>query len=287
MRYPEDVKAQGALVISIDYEYAWGYADHNLSAADLARIRGEEEITRRLLALFEKYKIPATWAIVGKLLESGEDAAWHDRRLIKEIAGASAQHEIGSHSFGHILYDRAGEAAVQKDVENFIRAHAAAGLSAPASFVFPRNLEGHHVVLKEHGLKVYRGLRARWYHHLPGPVRRAGHLIDSVLPLYKGVRPAAGEAGLITLPDSALLFARNGVRRFIPASLSGAMFVRGMRAAAARQDIFHVWFHPSNFSYDTEVQFAIFERILREASALRARGALNVVTMQGAAARYL
>jgi predicted ATP-grasp superfamily ATP-dependent carboligase/peptidoglycan/xylan/chitin deacetylase (PgdA/CDA1 family) len=277
------VNTKGALVVSIDYEYAWGYADMSLSEADLARIRGEAEITERLLALFDKYEVPATWAVVGRLLEQGSDSAWHDTTgLIKKIAQAKTGHEIGSHSYAHILYSQAGEPAVRADLDAMRRVHAVADLT-PVSFVFPRNLEAHHAVLKEHGLKVYRGLRPRWYHVLPGVLRRLGHLADSVLPLYKGVRPSIGKAGLLNLPDSALLFARNGARKFIPARLTQFMFIRGLRAAARRGDIFHLWFHPSNFSYDSDTQFKIFESVLREAARLRALGVLRTLTMRAAA----
>ncbi len=278
---------KGALVISIDYEFAWGYADQRLSEADLARIRGEVPIVERFLALFEKYKIPATWAVVSRLCEPGSDVAWSDARgLIKRIAASQAGHEIGSHSYAHILYDRIGEEAIRADLDLMVRLHAAAGLPA-VSFVFPRNLEGHHAVLKEYGLKVYRGLSRRWYQVLPGILRRAGHLLDSALPLYKGVRSVPGQRGLINLPDSALLFARNGARKLIPAGLTRAVLVGGLSRAAARGDVFHLWFHPSNFSYDTEVQFDIMESVLRRASLLREQGMLDILTMRDAAERYL
>lgn len=276
------MESKGALVISIDYEYAWGYADMRLSDADLARIRGEVAITERLLALFDKYDIPATWAIVGKLFEEGSDPAWSDTHgLIKKIAGAQAGHEVASHSYAHISYRDAGQEQAHADAKAAAETHARAGLPA-TSFIFPRNLEGNHEVLRAQGFRVYRGLTPRWYHAWPGPLRRVGHLLDSVLPLYKGVRPEAGQAGLTNLPDSALLFARNGVRRLIPVWLMSYMLVRGMRLAARRGAIFHLWFHPSNFSYDTNNQFFIFEAILADAARMRDASTFDVLTMRDA-----
>ena len=61
---------KGVFVISIDYEYAWGYRDQTLSPEWEKRINGETKITKRLLDLFEKYQISATWAIVGHLLDT-------------------------------------------------------------------------------------------------------------------------------------------------------------------------------------------------------------------------
>ena len=62
---------KGSFVISIDHEFAWGYADYNLSDEDKERIRGEAYIIRRLLKVFESYNVPATWAIVGHLIDRG------------------------------------------------------------------------------------------------------------------------------------------------------------------------------------------------------------------------
>ena len=54
----------------------------------------------------------------------------------------------------------------------------------------------------------------------------------------------------------------------------------GIKQAAERQEIFHLWFHPSNFSYDTEIQLEILEDSLKLVGSLRQNDKLEVQTMQ-------
>lgn len=57
---------RGAFLISIDTEMAWGSVHHR----DVGRhysYQAEREFIDRLLALFDKYQIRATWAVVGHL----------------------------------------------------------------------------------------------------------------------------------------------------------------------------------------------------------------------------
>jgi hypothetical protein len=53
----------------------------------------------------------------------------------------------------------------------------------------------------------------------------------------------------------------------------------GLRAAVRRGQVFHLWFHPSNFYYDGETQFEILRRILDKARVLVRRGQLRIESM--------
>jgi peptidoglycan/xylan/chitin deacetylase (PgdA/CDA1 family) len=61
-------KKPGALVISLDFELFWGMFDKHTLASYGARIKGERTAIPRMLALFERYGIHATWATVGMLM---------------------------------------------------------------------------------------------------------------------------------------------------------------------------------------------------------------------------
>lgn len=306
---------RGVFTISIDYEFAWGYADHVLTHQDISRIADEVVVVRRLLALFEKYTIPALWAIVGHLLKrtclfenglahpeyvrplfigeerdwfaghpkDGEanDMLWYDtRNLIPRIAESSAGHEIGSHGFAHVMYGNSQIAGgtVQVDIDNLIRVHKNEGYSYN-SFIFPRNREGFHESLADAGVKVYRGNTRRWYDIFSGPLKRFMRLCDYFLPWAPTVLPQTHSSGLVNIPDSLLLLGRNGLRKCIPPWLMVWKIKRGIRNAVNRKEIFHLWFHPSNFSYDTDTQFKIFEKVLHYADALREKGLLDISTM--------
>lgn len=311
------MQKMGQFIISIDYEFGWGFADHHIDEAVTSSIRKEVDITKRLLKLFELYRVPATWAVVGHLLEQQctwehalphpeykrpirgsekedwflqhppegvyEDVRWFDsERLIPQIKESSVLHEIASHSYAHIIYGdpQVDSKAVAVDLENVIRVHEDV---APQSFVFPRNREAHHALLATHGFLCYRGVPRYWYDALPGSMRRVGHLLDHFLPLTRTHRVVGGKSGLVNVPQSALLLGRWGLRSLVPSSLVAWKMKRGLQRAARTGEVFHLWFHPSNFWHATDTQFAILEAALKEACRLRERGELHIVTMRGAA----
>ena len=179
----------GLFILSLDTEIAWGtYGDRALARlqADFDAVRA---VTDRLLALLDRYTIPATWAVVGHLFLDRCDGhpdlrqphyAWADgpdsRRdpcsdvdhapwyyapdLIAAIRGASVPHEIGTHTFTHVL---PGDPAVTADIWRSQLAacavlHAAHGLPMRA-LVLPQETiaPAHIAALPEHGIIAYRG----------------------------------------------------------------------------------------------------------------------------------
>ena len=71
---------RGTMVVSLDLELCWGRFD-KVPVPMLEADASEERIQiRRLLALLDRYEIPATWAIVGHLMLAGcsrHDGAVH------------------------------------------------------------------------------------------------------------------------------------------------------------------------------------------------------------------
>jgi hypothetical protein len=74
------------------------------------------------------------------------------------------------------------------------------------------------------------------------------------------------------LASSMLLMGRDGVRRLICPEIMIAKIKLGIREAMKRDEIFHLWFHPSNFHFDTDRQFEILDSILAYAAACRKDG---------------
>lgn len=306
---------KGIFTISIDYEFAWGYADHVLSDADKERIRGEAAITKRLITLFEKYDIPATWAVVGHLLERGctwegnkphpeyprpihkgetrdwfadhppkdeyTDTLWFDaENLVGNIAKSPVHHEIASHGYAHIMYgeDATDREAVMADLANLGRVNRIHDVPF-TSFIFPRNIEGYHRLLKVNGFTAYRGLSPKWNDRYTGSKKRFTNLLDYYSSKKMTSAPTTGISGLVNIPDSMLLLGRNGLRKFVLPSIMVRKAKKGLKQAVRYKEVFHLWFHPSNFSYDTETQFRIFEAILKRAAAMREKGTLDIRTM--------
>src|SRR6516225_11087192 len=103
------VVMKARLIISIDLELAWGYWDcltaENLRMAETA----ERPICAALIELFDRYEIPATWAIVAALLDEasaksrpGGASCWYAPDIIDRLFHAKVVHEIGGHGGRHV-----------------------------------------------------------------------------------------------------------------------------------------------------------------------------------------
>jgi len=307
-------------VLSLDKELIWGSFDH-ISEADFARQNPDSRgIVRELLALFDRYEISATWAVVGHLFLSscarGSDGrahpeiarphhAWHARDwfaddpctdrtrsplwygddLVEMILGARVRHEIGCHSFSHTVYGDPGCSAevANADLAACVNAARRWGLTL-RSFVFPRNQEGHHALLLKHGFSAFRGLDPTWYRGLPGKAQRLAHFADQAAAVPPPVTtPRERLPGLWNIPGSLLYLHRGGLRRAIPIAVRVAKARAGISRAIRERSLFHFWFHPFNMQVDRRAMFEGLEAILAEVVSQRTRGALDVQTMGGLA----
>ncbi len=275
---------KGVFTISIDFEMAWGYADREITRELKRKIGKEPEIVKRLLFLFDKYEIPATWAVVSKLLDKHDDCdngLWYDTcGLVRSVAEAKVKHEIASHSYAHIIYGDKNTSldAARTDIAKAAEIHGQSGYSFK-SFVFPRNQEGFHDELKKAGIKAFRGETIFPYQSLPKPFDKFGRMLDYYLPAAKTAAPARHESGLVNIPDCMLLLHRKGLRRMILPQVMINKIMYGIKAAIERKQVFHLWFHPFNFTYETRAQFRIFEEGLKYAVGQREKGELEIMTM--------
>lgn len=281
---------RGALTISIDLELAWGQWDKPTDGFLTQVRRLDRLVTRRLLELFERYDVQATWAIVAALLDPaaaaghpGDTECWHAPDVIADIRRITPKQELGSHSFAHVYYEGLDRGSAKLDLERARSTHDTEGLPW-GTFVFPRNRVGHLDLLKASGVRVFRGrdpdvaqaVRKRFGSRLA----RAANLIDKATPTPPPiVRPKLLDNGLVDLPGSMLWMSHNGPRRIIRPGVTEAKCAMGLERAARTAGVFHLWFHPINFFYDTERQLACFEDVLRRAADLREQGRLDILPM--------
>jgi peptidoglycan/xylan/chitin deacetylase (PgdA/CDA1 family) len=313
-------KLRPTFVISLDEELVWGSFDHTPAERFHAANPDLRGTVRRLLALFDRHSVPVTWAVVGHLFlsscERGENGRahpdvvrprfswyagdwladdpcsnraqaplWYGDDLIEMIQAAATTHEIGSHSFSHVVYGDPGcsRAAAVSDVRACLDAAQRWGVRL-RSFVFPRNVGGHHQVLAEHGFVAYRGEEPTWYRTLPGRARRMAHLAEQAACVRPPVSvPQETLPGLWNIPGSMILLPRHGVRRMIPLGVRLRRGTLGLTRAVEERQLFHLWFHPFNFSRDREAMLQLLDQILRHATRLRDGGELDIVTMGGLA----
>jgi peptidoglycan/xylan/chitin deacetylase (PgdA/CDA1 family) len=284
----------GKLTISIDLELAWGFWD--ILTPEILRLSESREraICGTLLELFDRYHIPATWAVVAAVLDRasaqgrpGKEASWYAPEIIERIRAAGTSHEIGSHGGRHVYYDRMSAAEAAADLEFVKQVHRDNGL-ALESFVFPRNAVGHLDLVARVGLRTFRGPDTGWVRLAPKLGSRAGKLVtfaDKILPLPPAPARAHRNGGLVDIPGSMLLPGRDGARRFILPAVSRAKLAMGLNWARRRGETFHFWFHPCNFYYRAEEQFATLDWFLARAADEASRGRIEICTMGSYAAR--
>lgn len=243
---------KGIFCISIDTELLWGRKDINYTKF-IKKTKKEREIIKKILELFKKYNIPATWAIVGKLKEKG-DPMWSGIDIIKDIEKVKNQ-EIASHSYSHEIFDRINKKEAEEEIVK----------NKAKSFVFPRNRVKYLDLLKKHGFEAFRGRdRKSWeLFHISKP------------PTYK----PHFEQGLLNIPGSMYFVSARGIRKYIPYGARLLKSKMGINKAVSRKQVFHLWFHPIDFANETNTLIKEFEEILKYAAGERDSGKLEIKNM--------
>jgi peptidoglycan/xylan/chitin deacetylase (PgdA/CDA1 family) len=283
----------GALCISIDLEMAWGRWEQIDTRYLRLAEQADRPIVRRLLTLAERYDVPMTWAVVGRIFDDspgfvglqGPREAWFAPELVEAIRGSPVAHDIGSHSYAHVYYDLLSGGEASEDLGRDVELRKRWGIPA-RSWVFPRNGVAHVDKLAEAGIGVYRTRDAGWLawvrDHAPR-LSPAGNLLDKILPITPPlVEPeprASGDSGVVAMPSSTILLAPKGLRRLVRPGISKLRWTHAIEAATRLGKVFHPWFHPDAFYFDPEPQFSMFEAVLRFAAEKRDSGLLRIATM--------
>lgn len=278
----------GTVTISIDLELAWGNWDDPANA-ELRLVEScSREIVERLLGLFERHGIAATWAIVAALLDPdagrpapGAEAAWYAPDIVEAIARSGTGHDIGSHGGRHLYFDRIAANEARDDLAYARAIHQRHGLPFD-SFVFPRNQIGNRAILTEQGLRIFRAPDAAWHQRVRERSTWAGrlaNLADKALPIAPPAVFPVADHGLIRLPSSMLFMSRRSARALVPPPVMGRKLERGIAVAITSGGTFHLWFHPSNFYHSPDVQFGLLERFLRSVRVEIDAGRMAVRTM--------
>jgi peptidoglycan/xylan/chitin deacetylase (PgdA/CDA1 family) len=189
---------EGVLVISLDLELYWGVFDKIPLERYHENLVGSRKVIPKILKLFEKYNIHATWAVVGILfcknkrellsilpkkipeysnasaspythikfigVDEKSDPFHYAPSLIKKISAQKFQ-EIGTHTFSHYCVLEKGSSP-KLFLEDLMAARKVArkfdvGLK---SIIFPRNQYDAKSlsVCKRVGLIAYRGNPDNW-----------------------------------------------------------------------------------------------------------------------------
>lgn len=245
---------KGIFCISIDFELLWGRRDKSNLDFFEKRIPNERVVIDKLLALFKKYKIPATWATVGKIHEKG-NPNYSGLDIINRITKVDDQ-EIASHSYTHPEFTNISKSEARFEFNKFKK----------TSFVFPRNKIKYLDELKKAGFKTFRG-KDEYATEL---------LIPRIPPVYMPII----KNGLICIPGSMYFVSGRGLKKYIPKNLRYIKSRLGIDNAIKLGKVFHIWFHPTDFVDDSEKIFSDFEKVLIYANKKRSEGLLKILTMK-------
>ena len=314
-------KRLSQFVISLDFELFWGAADVRTVANYRNFIEGEWIAIPRMLALFQRYRIRATWATVGMLMcrnfrqwqsihpvvlpgyrrqqmssyNLGDIAREHQQlffaRPLVELILATEGQELGTHTYSHFYCDEPGAMPEQFAADLECARLVAADLGVTLqSIVFPRNQVNREFLaaLAPAGLGVYRGNPKHWLyregHAVPcGVVGRTVRYADAWVPI-SGSQPAQLECagGLVNVPAS--FFLRPWSRRLAGLEAIRLRRLKGaMTAAAQSGGICHLWWHPQNFGVNMEQNIAVLESLLQHYQILRDNFGMASRTMKEAA----
>jgi peptidoglycan/xylan/chitin deacetylase (PgdA/CDA1 family) len=259
------------LVVSISLELIWGYINAG-NDTYVSLLRRDSSSGRRavyeLLGILDEYGIPATWAVVGHLLldqcdkidgtahpdmprfkenwydadpctNIRQDPLFYGRDIVERIMLSKVNHEIGYHSFSHVIFSQCSEEVADAEIAKGLElARKEYGLSL-RSFIFPQNKAGHTDILRKYGFKAYRGENLwRAPHPVPSARRPLQRVINSVT-----AHPAKPywEAGVLNIPTSMLF----GAYRLPTVPIRARL---GLSDTIRNGGVFHISMHPQDLS---------------------------------------
>jgi peptidoglycan/xylan/chitin deacetylase (PgdA/CDA1 family) len=277
---------KASFVLSIDLELAWGVWD-KLNSTNVQKIIDTERLVcENLLNIFDDNEMPVTWAVVAALLDNKNkmmgnlnQKAWYAPDILDNILNSKTKHLIASHSYAHKEFNTCSNEEIIEDFEKSIFFLKSFNINTDV-FIFPRNNVFHLDVLKKFNFKTYRSIDQSWYKKVYKYNKLLGkisNLIDKVIPIKtNSVSPLIDKFGLTEVPTSILLISKNGIRSIVTNYSMFKKIKDGIDLAISQNECFHIWFHPSNFYYQTNKQFDLLKKIINYVNLKREQGLIEV-----------
>lgn len=278
---------RGYLIISLDFELAWGVFDVLDPVEENKYFLQTREVIPDILRLFNEYEIRATWATVGMLFNESwkewennipEVVPNYKKRELsayefgKSIIGPSTEdfcfapdliqqisqtpgQEPATHTYSHYYCLEEGQTAesFDKDLEKAVAVASAINVELK-SLVFPRNqfAADYLQICNKHGITNVRTNPTAWYW------KKADS--NSILDKMGRTGDAYVNFGKKSYSSEQLLKAQGtplqqkASRFFRPVEENEKLrklkinrIKTEMERAAKNQEIYHLWWHPHNF----------------------------------------
>jgi len=226
--------SHGTLVISLDFELMWGM--HDVATKDgygVTNIRHVPEVIDRLLDLFKKYDVHATFATVGMIMYDGKDELLKDLQNIhpsyansicspygKVISDIKPSEEplffqkavvdklkntpgmeVATHTYCHYYCWEKGQTINEfdADIKKAVEVAQRNGIELK-SIVLPRNQvsEEHLKVCAKYGITSYRGNALKYFNETKSSLESIKNRICRLLDAYINI------GGMPTIPYSEI-----------------------------------------------------------------------------------
>lgn len=304
----------GYFIISLDTELAWGHYDCFPSPAIPMDSSREREVVKRLLEIFDRFSISATWALVGHMfytecekcsicpimdwkgkysifdqIYESNNPLWYGADIVDTLLDRRSVHEIAFHGYTHRIFDRneLSEAEARNEIREWMRLSNRRSL-VPTTVIFPRNKVGYLPMLKEEGFICYRGDQLM-------PQSFSAPFIGKVLKWldfkFQFCIPEVYQAtvepgGFVNLPSSRRLFGMNprisGILDRLNLNEMGIRrIIKGVEKAANEKKVIHIRAHP--YEFKTEKDFEQLILLLDSVSKEMKRDRIQSITMGGLA----
>jgi peptidoglycan/xylan/chitin deacetylase (PgdA/CDA1 family) len=298
---------KGCLIISLDTEIGLGHlADNEIKKFDVQFLKAKD-VTKRLIGLFNKYKISATWAIVGKLIEKEKiidiehfypldniteeyimtnNDIYRYESLVKLLSESETYQEIASHSYSHITFKEgnrkhhANKNLANDDFNAVIKCFHEYNLR-PKSFVYPQNRPGFEELLPDFGFNIYRGKEVKWYHGLPKTILKIAKGLDNLTPIPPCVSLPTFKSPNLIETNGHLHFAKlpSGYRRLMPWWVLKLKLYFGLKKAIYLKKTFHLWTHPYDLVFQEQKHFKVLEWFFKKVNKYQSSEKLIILTM--------
>jgi peptidoglycan/xylan/chitin deacetylase (PgdA/CDA1 family) len=229
--------------------------------------------------------------------DEGGDPQHMAGSLIEHLAASPGQ-EVGSHTFSHFYCLESGqnEMAFRADLDAAIEMARLRDLR-PTSLVLPRNQwnPAYTKAVLDHGFTCIRGPQPTFGHEPRASAdQRRVHRLARLADAYVGTSApptTAWEAveqpsGLCDVPASAFLRPYSPSRRHLE-PLRMRRLISGMRSAARNGRIFHLWWHPHNFSSHRAENLAVLGQLLAEFDRLALSDGMQSLSMGDVASQVI
>lgn len=310
---------RGSFIISLDFELMWGVRDKRSIETYGNAIKNVHIIIPRLLQLFEKYEIKATFSTVGFLfaedrielqdyfpnlkptyerehlnpysefdnLKSEYNDYYFAKNIIKAIKHKT-EHEISTHTFSHFYCNEPGQTIDQfdEDLKAAIKI-AERDRIALRSIVFPRNqVKPEYLeICLLNGISVYRGNDDTGFYNTGTSVLKSNYnkimrFLDTYLPLSgHNSFDIEKKKELINVKASRFLRPYSSKLSFLE-KFKINRIKKSMTFAAKNNLNYHLWWHPHNFGSNMEENFKNLELILKHYLYLKEKYNFQSSTME-------